>query len=370
MNIAHYSYDSIDNPHCAGGGAYRALKVHSLLSKDFDIEFYLGKYKDAKPYIRNEIKFNYLGAGKNYLISRILFTIAANIHSLFVKSDLIVIEFSAYSPIFTFLFKPKNTIIQFHHFMGIEPLKKYGIFGFFAWVGELIALRWAQNIITPAEGTAKSIRKKYGKKKNLIFGYNGVDQSLFNKNSIDKKFILSFGRIDIRMKGLDILIPSYESIAESFPDYKLIIAGHGAESDVNWLKKRINNSTYRNKIRLFLDVEEEKKKELLHSATFICIPSRLEGWCIVAIEAAANSKATIGTQIGGLKESIKHNETGILVQAEDTKALADAMRILLNDMHLRTKLGNNGYNWAKNFTWERVSKIQGDLYLKVIKEIN
>lgn len=370
MNIAHYSYDSIGNPYCAGGGAYRALMVHKNLPDNFDVKFYLAKYGNIKSHEKHGIEFHYLGAGKNYLISRIFFTIAANIHSLFVKSDLIVIEFSAYSPIFTFLFKPKRTIIQFHHFMDKEPLKKYGIFGLFAWVGELIALRWARNIITPAEGTAKSIRKKYGMKKNLYFGYNGVDQSLFNKDNIDKKFILSFGRIDIRMKGLDILIPSYESIAESFPDYKLIIAGRGAESDLNWLKKRTKNSSQRNKIQLIIDVEEDKKKELLRSATFVCLPSRFEGWSIVAIETAANSKAVIGTQIGGLKETIKHNETGILVPAEDTNALADAMRLLLNDKHLRIKLGNNGFAWAQNFTWERVSKIQENLYLKVIKELN
>jgi glycosyltransferase involved in cell wall biosynthesis len=100
------------------------------------------------------------------------------------------------------------------------------------------------------------------------------------------------------------------------------------------------------------------------------MPSRFEGWNIAAIEAAASSKATLGTRIQGLNDSIKENETGLLVPPEDVDALAEKMALLLSDPALRKKLGKNGYAWAQNFTWEKVAKIQEEFYLEVIKTRN
>jgi glycosyltransferase involved in cell wall biosynthesis len=88
----------------------------------------------------------------------------------------------------------------------------------------------------------------------------------------------------------------------------------------------------------------------------------------VAIEAAANAKATLGTDIMGLRDSIKNNETGILVPPENSEALAGAIQQLLDNKPLRTRLGENGYEWAHRFTWERVAGIQEDFYRSIIKE--
>jgi glycosyltransferase involved in cell wall biosynthesis len=95
------------------------------------------------------------------------------------------------------------------------------------------------------------------------------------------------------------------------------------------------------------------------------MPSRYEGWNIAAIEAAASSKATLGTRIHGLTDAIKENETGLLVRPESIDELSEKMQLLLSDGTLRERLGKNGYVWAQQFTLERVAKIQEDFYLEV-----
>ncbi len=368
MKIVHYSYDSIENPYCSGGGAYRSLMVHTLQPKTFNITFYSGKYKNAKPYKEKNINFKFLGLGFNYLISRIAFSLFANIHSLFVKADLIVIEFSANSPVLTFLFKPKKTIIQFHHFQGKYSFKKYFVFGLFPWIIEWLSLKFAKHIITPAKSTSRIIKEKYGFNKHVIPGFNGFNNDLLKKNRSNKKYILSLGRIDIYMKGLDILIPAFEKISSHFPKHKLVIAGRGSDKDVGWLFSRVEDSEYKDKIEILIDITNEKKAELLSFATLVCIPSRFEGWCIVAIEAAASSKATLGTKINGLYDSINDNVTGILTEPGNVNALSKEMKRLLADQKLCLKLGKNGYKWAQNYTWEKVAKIQEKFYFEVVNE--
>jgi len=164
------------------------------------------------------------------------------------------------------------------------------------------------------------------------------------------------------MKGLDTLIEAFEKIAPSFPVHTLKIAGRGSEKDIQWLENRMNDSPAKNKIQFSQNVTQSQKLVLFKKATCLCMPSRFEGWCISAIEAGACSKATIGTRIMGLMDSIKDAETGILVPPQNADALAETMKLLLTDKPLRKKLGENGYRWAQNFTWERVTALQENFY--------
>jgi glycosyltransferase involved in cell wall biosynthesis len=198
-------------------------------------------------------------------------------------------------------------------------------------------------------------------------GYVSFDSTLLSVTPTDENFILCFGRIDVHMKGIDILLPAFEKIASRFPNHALIIAGRGKESDIAWVKTRIAASPFRERIRCETNTSDEEKKRLFRTATFVCMPSRFEGWNIAAIEAAASSKATLGTKIHGLSDAIKENETGILVPAQDADALSEQMAVLLADSDLRRKLGTAGHAWAANFTLERVTKIQEEFYQQILE---
>lgn len=361
MRIALYSYDHCKNPRCGGGGAYRNYAIHRILSKKHDISFYNGFFSDIKPYKENGLSFYFLGFGNNYLLSRITYSIFATIHSLFKTTDLLIVDFSVFSPVFTAFFRPKKTIVQLHHIIGFEPIKKYGIIGILPCFFEKYALYTSRNMITSAEGTVLAIRR-YNPHINIRATLNGVDDEVFNKDYKDNNFILSMGRLDVRMKGLDILISSFERIADQYLRHHLIIAGRGTEKDISWIKKRIASSLCSDRISLLINISETKKLELLGTASFVCMPSRFEGWNIIAIEAAASSKATLGTDIQALRETIQNGVTGILVPPENIDKLSEQMSILLSNKSLREKLGKNGYTWARQFTWEKVVERQEQFY--------
>jgi glycosyltransferase involved in cell wall biosynthesis len=114
-------------------------------------------------------------------------------------------------------------------------------------------------------------------------------------------------------------------------------------------------------------IKSRATADLLRNATFCCMPSRYEGWNIVAMETAASSKAALGTDIQGLRDTIKNGITGILVPPDDAFLLAEKMSLLLGDAALRERLGKNGYVWAKRFSWNRVTGLQEAFYGEVVK---
>lgn len=364
MKIAFYSYDHVKNPWCGGGGAYRDLTIHRLLAARHDIAFFCGCFKGIKNGTEDGIRFAFLGNPANYLFSRISFAILATMHSLLVKADLIVIGYSVFSPVISFLFRNRTTIIEMFHLTGPGPWRKYSLFGIAPMIAERLALVGGRHFICINHALADHLRTRY-RKPSVETVYTGFDQDLLNGAGTDGGYLLYFGRIDIYMKGIDLLIDAFEKIAGTHDRYRLVIAGRGSRHDVLWTRERIHRSDFRDRMALRENAPDAEKSTLLHNATIVCMPSRFEGWCISAIEAAACSKATIGTRISGLQESIRDNETGLLVAPENSEELAAAMTRLLSDTGLRTQLGSNGPAWAENFTWEKIARAQEAFYQKV-----
>jgi glycosyltransferase involved in cell wall biosynthesis len=74
-------------------------------------------------------------------------------------------------------------------------------------------------------------------------------------------------------------------------------------------------------------------------AAVVCVPSRREGYGMTAREAMAHGRAVVATDIGGLRDAIRPDETGLLVPVRDPQALRTAFDRLLRDDQLRARLG-------------------------------
>ena len=74
-------------------------------------------------------------------------------------------------------------------------------------------------------------------------------------------------------------------------------------------------------------------------AAVVCVPSRREGYGMVAREAMAYGRPVVATRVGGLADAIRDGETGLLVPPRDPAALRGAILRLLEDEPLRRRLG-------------------------------
>jgi glycosyltransferase involved in cell wall biosynthesis len=79
------------------------------------------------------------------------------------------------------------------------------------------------------------------------------------------------------------------------------------------------------------------------------LPSRFEGLSIALLEAMALGRAVVATRVGGSPEVIEDGESGILVRAGDPRALAEAIRSLLDDPARRARMGQAARRRAGSF---------------------
>jgi glycosyltransferase involved in cell wall biosynthesis len=82
------------------------------------------------------------------------------------------------------------------------------------------------------------------------------------------------------------------------------------------------------------------------------LASRDEPFGIAAVEAMAVGTPMVATDVGGLRESVTHEESGLVVPVDDERALAAALTRLTSDAELRQRLGRAAAERAKShFDW-------------------
>jgi glycosyltransferase involved in cell wall biosynthesis len=88
-------------------------------------------------------------------------------------------------------------------------------------------------------------------------------------------------------------------------------------------------------------------------ASIVVVPSRREGYGVVAREAMAYGRAVVATHVGGLVDAVEDGFTGLLVAPRDPAALREALERLLGDEVLRRELGRRARAAvAERMSWE------------------
>jgi glycosyltransferase involved in cell wall biosynthesis len=82
---------------------------------------------------------------------------------------------------------------------------------------------------------------------------------------------------------------------------------------------------------------------LLAELDVLALPSWTEGLPLVVLEAMARRRPVVATPVGGTPEIVVDGETGLLVPPRDPRALAAALRRLLDDPQLRERMGEAGF---------------------------
>ncbi len=168
------------------------------------------------------------------------------------------------------------------------------------------------------------------------------------------KVFLALSRLHPK-KGLDILLAAMKN----FPDAYLWLAGDGP------LRQELENQARDfgviNRVR-FLGWRTDRAA-LLRAADTCVLPSRYEPFGTVILEAWAAGTPLVACRSAGPAAHIDDAVNGLLVEIDDTQALANAMRRTVNDDNLRRRLVAQGYaSYIKNFTPEAVTRQWIDYY--------
>lgn len=209
---------------------------------------------------------------------------------------------------------------------------------------------------------------------------NGVDLSKFDPSKISKsrkeelkesisinknEIVFGFAGRIVDRKGVYELLEAFDLIIQKKQNVKLLILGVFEFDQLKdaTIKDRIEKHSnilwvgYQNDVPLYMSIMD----------VFI-MPAWWEGFGNVYIQAAAMGVPVIATKATGVKDAVSHNFNGILVTPKNVKEITLAMEKLINDEQLRTELGNNGIEWAKNFKPEVIWNGYIGVYNNLLQE--
>ena len=173
-----------------------------------------------------------------------------------------------------------------------------------------------------------------------------------------RRWLLSVARLT-RHKGIDMGIQVLAQLAPEYPDLGYAVVGTG--DDLSELESLGRVLGIADRIKFLGQVPEADLPEVYNSAEIYLglsriMPERVEGFGISLAEASACGLPVIAGTSGGIPETVENEVSGLLVSPEQVNQVSAAVRSLLNDRLLASKLGARGRERVERYyNWDRVA---------------
>lgn len=179
------------------------------------------------------------------------------------------------------------------------------------------------------------------------------------------RFVFAVGRM-VEKKGFDLLIEAFKHVSHARPDVGLVIGGDGPVRAE--LAAKVNELALADRVLLTGRLTRDEVASLMHTAEVFVLPSRLEPFGIVVLEALKAGCPVVVSSRGGAQEIVRDGQQGFLVDPFNATAMAAAIRRLLGDAKLRRCMANEAVRRAEDFSWALISEQYRDIYRRVITD--
>ena len=239
------------------------------------------------------------------------------------------------------------------------------------------AIKTSDAILTISESTKNDLINYLGIKKNKItVTYIGIDHNVYKnindfkyvekvklKYSISKRYLYYLGTIEPR-KNVDVLLKAFLTVKEKTgADFQLVISGM-----VGWMVDDLMETifSYMASGDLIYTgfIDNDEAVALYNGATVFVYPSQYEGFGIPVAEAMACGCPVITSDSSSLPEVV--GGAGLLVEPNNSEALADAMLKVLNSSDLQISMRDKGLERAKKFNWMNAAQITKKVYEQLL----
>lgn len=238
----------------------------------------------------------------------------------------------------------------------------------------------ADKIITISDQVNKDVKKHYLiKDSKLVKILNGVDDKLFKPIETDRlkliqrylpnikeepEYLITFVGKLTKFKGVDLLLKAAKKYEKEFSNIMTLIIGHGELLDN--LKAQRENLKLEN-LYFLGNLPQKELPAFYSSADLAVVPSRVEPFGLVAVEALASGTPVIASKAGGLPDFI-NQEVGRFFKMNDADDLASKIIAAIKNND-KEKKGKTAAEYAlNNFSWARVIEEVLAVYNSVLSE--
>ena len=259
--------------------------------------------------------------------------------------------------------------VHTHHSLGVV---KYAAAGSLPPIGrvrlrtENALLAHCASIVATSHQDLESM-EYYGHPPRVSIVPCGVDNAVFYPRDarecraqlglpLDRPIVSYAGRLHAQ-KGVDTAVKAVG------PEVELVLAGEGDQLEpLQKLARQLGVKAH------FLGKASHDRLPLVYGAADVCVmPSHYESFGMVALEAMACARPVVASDVGGLRYTILHGQTGLLAEARNERAFADCIRLLLQDKDLRREMSRAACAHVnRSFTWDGIGNSLAALYEKVL----
>ena len=227
-------------------------------------------------------------------------------------------------------------------------------------------------IVANSEFTKKLIKKVSPKLTNIEVIHPGVS-SFENIIEEEVKLIegsptfLTLARLEKR-KGHEFILQSISKLKNKYPNIRYIIAGEGEER--SHLKSLVSSLNISKNVMFIGSINDGQKKFILNKTDLMIMPTideskklSIEGFGITYIEAALFGIPSIASNVGGTKEAVLHNNTGIIIDNLDELDITIS-NLIENKIKMKELSENAKKRAQSQLSWVKIIKD----YNKLIEE--
>jgi glycosyltransferase involved in cell wall biosynthesis len=199
----------------------------------------------------------------------------------------------------------------------------------------------------------------------------GIGTALFSPGTPQEKtpLVLFVGRL-VEKKGCAYLLRAMRAVEAQVPEARLVVIGDGP------LRKALEDEARGLARCEFLGAQSaDAVRAWMRRAAVVAVPSVVaangdaEGLCLVVCEAHAMGVPVVGFRGPGIE--VVDGETGLLVAARDTNALADALVTILRDTALAARMGAAGRARVEQlFNLQRQTALLEEIYDAALRGVN
>lgn len=159
-----------------------------------------------------------------------------------------------------------------------------------------------------------------------------------------------------KAKGVEDAIEVIRILKNQIPRIKLWIVGSGSSEYMQEIKEKIDAFGLVESIWLFGLVNETEKFNLMKRAHLLIVPSVKEGWGLTVPEAGWFGTPAVGYRVGGLKDVILHEKTGIVTDSNASDMAKEVARLLTETGRYK-RYSRESRKLSGSYSWDHTSDV-------------
>jgi glycosyltransferase involved in cell wall biosynthesis len=354
MKILVFNWQDIKNPQAGGAEVH----LHEVFSRIAGLGHQVTLFCSSFPGAPERELLNGIEIIRRGGRSLFNYHVPLAYRSIFRRAGFdVVIDDMNKIPFFTPLFVREPLVGITHHLFGRSIFREINFLAAsYVYMMENLAVwlyrRRRVPFIVGSPSTFRELRARRFREPDVTLVNYAVDHAVHRRTGVPRSptpLIGYFGRLK-KYKSIDHLLQALPLVLSRHPGLRTLIVGEG--DDRPRLEALARELGVDRNVEFTGFVDEQRKVELLQQMWAKVTTSSKEGWGLTVLEANACGTPVIASDVPGLRDAVKKDETGILYPYGNVDELAARIVQIISDEPLRMRLAANALSWAGEFSWD------------------